>query len=295
MADKKKEEKEGGSKISNTEWWMVISLLGIIDIIQFVLNWIGIPFIATVGTIANRLIDVVVGLAWTTYLHLRGVDIKSTKMVGSIALTFFLEEIPDVDSLPLWFADGIFIMLTVKAEELLKKETGIDAEKVASASEGGTEAVSGDNESSEGEAGAETETGNEGGPSDEYADAMGQESNKRDENSQSETPESSHEEGDEGDQDHDISDEDADELGQESDNKSEEGETPEDKKKKNTPAQNGGTGGGGGARGSRSDDSPNRLDLRKNPIDQKEEEEKNRLERHSNLLDLFNSYKGGNK
>ena len=84
---------KGGPKISNTEWGMVISLLGLIDLIQFGLDWIGIPFIANVGTIANRLIDVVTGLAWTTYLYLRGVNLKSVKTVGSILLTFFLEEI----------------------------------------------------------------------------------------------------------------------------------------------------------------------------------------------------------
>jgi preprotein translocase subunit SecF len=49
----KKKAKKSGPNISKLEWGMVISILGIIDIAQFVLDWIGIPFIATVGTYSS--------------------------------------------------------------------------------------------------------------------------------------------------------------------------------------------------------------------------------------------------
>ena len=122
MADKfwNDKKKEGGSDISNTEWGMVISLLGIVDLIQIILN-----LALQIGVIVNRFIDIAVGLAWLTYLYLRGVNLKSVKTVGSIILTFFLEEIPDVDALPLWVADGVFVFSVTKAEKELEKAAAV--------------------------------------------------------------------------------------------------------------------------------------------------------------------------
>ena len=47
-----------GSKISNTEWGLVIGALFVIDLIQ-----IGLDLLAQVGVILNRFIDVFVGCA----------------------------------------------------------------------------------------------------------------------------------------------------------------------------------------------------------------------------------------
>ncbi|KKT45276.1 MAG: hypothetical protein UW34_C0001G0035 [Parcubacteria group bacterium GW2011_GWA2_44_15] len=138
MVDKKEDNKVGGSNISNTEWGMVISLLFVIDGIQFALNWIGIPFIATLGTIANRFISFVTGLAWLTYLNLRGVSLMGLKLTSSI-LTFLFEEIPSIDALPLWGINGLYVMGLVKAEKEIKKamRVGVAVAAVALAPETG--------------------------------------------------------------------------------------------------------------------------------------------------------------
>ena len=134
MAKKKK----GGPEISNTEWGMAISALAIIDVVQFGLDWIGIPFVLNAGTVLNRFIDIGTGLAWTTYLKLRGINLDAPKIMGLI-ITFFLEEIPDIDALPLWTADGVFMYISVKAEKELEKvaEVGVAVAAVALAPETG--------------------------------------------------------------------------------------------------------------------------------------------------------------
>ena len=73
-----KENKGSGSKISNTEWGMAIAILLLIDLAQIGLDFVGI------GIIANTFIDILVGMAWPTYLYLRGVNLKSVKMFGNI-------------------------------------------------------------------------------------------------------------------------------------------------------------------------------------------------------------------
>jgi len=291
-----KKQKTPKSKISNVEWGMVIGALAIIDAFQAVFDLIGIPFVAHIGMIINPFIDMAVGFAWPTYLYLRGVNLKSVKTVGSIALTFFCEAIPDVDALPLWFLDGLFVLSTVKAEEIIEKETGIDVEKAAALAEPEAETQSPETEKVGGgsknnnEGGSDSENGP--GSSDEYADAMGQESDNRNEGG---TEDDMLEEDKEGGEDHQTSDEDADELGKESDNKSKEGETPEekekkDKGKKNTPAQGGGMNvGGRQGKAAGTNQSPNQLNLR-NPTDEKESKTMESPAILDNILDLSLSY-----
>ena len=211
--DKKKTE----SKISNTEWGMVIGALFIIDIIQVCLNLIGIPFLASIGTIVNRFIDVAVGLAWPTYLKLRGVNLNSIKVM-SIGIAFIFEMIPGIDALPLWGLDGLYMLFLVKAEEKLKEKTGVDVDKAAALTKPGPEKEGGGGE------------GSENGPdtSDEYADAVGQENDERDEGG---SENAMSEEDKEGGEEHETSDEDSDELGKESDKKPDENKTPEEKEK----------------------------------------------------------------
>lgn len=132
-AKKREEKKESGSKISNLEWGMVISLLAIVDTIQ-----IGLDLLAQVGVLVNRFIDIVVAMAWPTYLKLRGVKLNAPRVISIIA-AFFFEEIPDVDALPFWTADGIVMLASIKAEEKIKEETGIDVGAIASGAEGESE------------------------------------------------------------------------------------------------------------------------------------------------------------
>lgn len=118
-------KKGGGSKISNAEWVIVLILLGIVDLVQFALDWIGIPYVATVGMIANRLISWVMGILWPTYLWLRGVRFNTVR-VFSFILSLFIKEIPDIDSFPTWVMEGLYIKASLEAEKLIEKTTGVD-------------------------------------------------------------------------------------------------------------------------------------------------------------------------
>ncbi len=306
----------GRSKISNTEWGMVIGALFIVDLIQ-----VGLDLFFQVGVIANRFIDIVVGLAWPTYLYLRGVNMN-VKRVGSIILSFAVEQVPDVDALPFWSADGVFIMLSVKiTEKAMKKnaaaaatavvvlapETGSasSAEGAAEAGAVGTEATGAVTERAEAvgaTSGKALET--EGpGVSDEYADAMGRESDENYKGQQSE-PDDYDTVRDESnfDTDRDISDEDADELGGESDNRlgGDNESDKSDKKKSNVsrnPVRKNKQAGAGRFPSQRGqEENSNNLDLRQ-PESREEafgsQEKPDRF--HSNLLDLSNSYRGGLK
>lgn len=99
-----------GSKISNTEWWLVIGALAVIDLVQIVLD------IFVIGAVANRFIDFVVGISLPFYLKICGVKLDSKKIGGMVA-AFFLEQIPGLDALPLWCLDGFTNMLWDKADK----------------------------------------------------------------------------------------------------------------------------------------------------------------------------------
>lgn len=101
-----------GSKISNTEWGLLIGALMWIDLIQFFLDAFAI------GALINRFIDIVVGMSLGFYFWLRGVKMD-TKKVMSLIASFALEEVPAIDALPLWSADGIATMLWDKADKNL--------------------------------------------------------------------------------------------------------------------------------------------------------------------------------
>ena len=309
--DKEGDKKEGaapppesGSKISNTEWGMAIGALLLIDAVE-----IGLDLLFDIGLFVNPFIDLLVNMAWPTYLYLRGVNLKSAKMLFTLILGAVFQEIPDIDGL--WAIEGIIVMSITKAEALIKKEAGVDVEKLAAPKAGGTGAAGGETAAA-GEAGAaaaEGAAGNaeggaegaaeEGGVSDEYADSMGQESDASGQEQESDNPygDESEEEkgnrmaGEEGDGGHEISDEDAEEENKK--NESQSGENKDDKdkdKKKKKPQEKqggrnslfGGVGRGGGG----SPDSRNKNRYR-TPEEKAEDE---RLSFHSNLLDLSDPY-----
>ncbi len=108
------QQPQQGSRISNTEWGLVIGALATIDLTQFFLD------VLLVGPFVNPFIDIVVGMALPFYLKIRGVKLDSKKIGGMIG-AFFLELIPGFDALPLWCLDGFMNMMLDKADKKLPK------------------------------------------------------------------------------------------------------------------------------------------------------------------------------
>jgi hypothetical protein len=240
-------------KISNLEWGIAIGILFVVDLIQ-----LGLDFLFEVGVIINRFIDIWIGMSWSLYLKLRGINMNAPK-IFSIILTFFLEEIPDVDALPLWTADGIIMYMAEKAEEKLGEgkagelgnvALGIAAIAAAPETGGASLAAAGAAETA---AVSEAATSAEGAMSrgvqgarpnvgdgvrrpngsvppnssserpdfgDDYADAMGRESDKGHEAEPSPEESMGYGEG-QGDEDYQTPNEEADELGRQSNNQME--------------------------------------------------------------------------
>ena len=106
--------KPAGSKISNVEWGLVIGAVVVVDAIQLFLNAFAI------GILVNRFIDIVVGMALALYFWAREVKMNAKKVLSLIA-SFVGEEIPVLDTLPLWTLDVILIMSWDKAEGKIEK------------------------------------------------------------------------------------------------------------------------------------------------------------------------------
>ena len=122
-------EKVTRSKISNTEWGLVIGALAIIDLIQLILDLVAI------GVIVNYAIEIIVGMTLPFYLHLRGEKMSDPKRFFAFAATFGLEFfIPFVDGFPFWTADGIYNMILAKRrnkeeEKQMREAEIVDKEK----------------------------------------------------------------------------------------------------------------------------------------------------------------------
>lgn len=93
-----------GSKISKTEWGLVIGAALMVDILQILLN------LTLIGPFVNGSIDVGMGATLAFYFRLRGVKLDSQKVWGMVG-TFLLEFIPIIDSLPLWSLDVFMTMV----------------------------------------------------------------------------------------------------------------------------------------------------------------------------------------
>ncbi len=106
--------KSSGSKIGNLEWGLVIGAVAIVDAVQLFLN------VFAIGVLANRFIDIVVGMALAFYFWIRGIKMNAKKVLSLIA-SFVGEEIPVLDTLPLWTLDVILIMAWDKAEGKIEK------------------------------------------------------------------------------------------------------------------------------------------------------------------------------
>lgn len=100
-------------EISYVEWGLVIGVLFTVDAVQILLD------LLLVGAAANRFIDIFVGLAFAFYLLMRGqIDMQR---FFALLISFVGEEIPVVDALPFWGADGIYSMMKGKAKEKAEK------------------------------------------------------------------------------------------------------------------------------------------------------------------------------
>lgn len=106
-------------KISNVEWGLVIGVLFLIDLVQIALD-----LIFEIGILVNRFIDIFVGMALPFYLQIRGQSMANPKRLTGVIGTFLLEEIPDLDALPLWGLDGLYNMSLAKSEALLEQIPG---------------------------------------------------------------------------------------------------------------------------------------------------------------------------
>ena len=105
--------------ISKTEWGLYIAANVVVDLIQ-----IGLDVALQIGVVVNRFIDIFWGMACALYLHLRGQSMANPKRLFGLIATFVGEEIPDVDVLPFWTLDAIYIMSLAKSEALLKQVPG---------------------------------------------------------------------------------------------------------------------------------------------------------------------------
>lgn len=263
-AKKKKGAKSTESKISNTEWGMAIGVLLCVDIAE-----IGLDVVFGVGLVTDPLIDFVINLAWPNYLYLRGVNLKSAKMVGTLVVGGGLQLIPGFDGF--WAIEGAIVFLIVKAEEKIKEETGIDVEKVASAGSGKGEG----GESEEG--GAPDEAGEEEGEKEEN------EGESDEEDSGEEGEGENEEENNEGDEEETL-----DEAGpygnEESSAASDErGQKPETAR---TAAQEQDEEDGGSSEMTSKTKKTGLVNKRPNRLDLRRKEEKEAVQAHSNIIDL---------
>lgn len=82
--------------MSAGKWFILYVISGFIDILQIILN------LFAVGVVANRFIDAILGFGLPIYLHLNGIPMFETKNLLLYMSVFIGEEIPLVDTLPLW-------------------------------------------------------------------------------------------------------------------------------------------------------------------------------------------------
>ena len=105
------EETEETDGLSKTGWWLLIGALATIDAIQIALD------LFVIGVALNRFIDIGVAMALPFFLHMSGENVMEPKKLLALAATFLGEEIPVVDALPLWTADGLYYYFMSKVNK----------------------------------------------------------------------------------------------------------------------------------------------------------------------------------
>ncbi len=99
------------SKISKGEWAFIFVIAALIDVVQFVIGFLG------VGIAINEVADPIIGITLLGYFQIRGVSIiKHPSRLISLLGVAGLEAITGGIA-PAWVVDVWYINRTVKAEE----------------------------------------------------------------------------------------------------------------------------------------------------------------------------------
>lgn len=122
--------------ITNLGWFFLIITAIIIDALQAALN-----AAAGAGVLVNRIIDVGVAFSLLLIFYLKDIPLTPVQY-GSIAAAFVGEEIPALDTLPMWTADVIYICASIKGQEIAEKagvvgKVAVMALKAAKKGQGG--------------------------------------------------------------------------------------------------------------------------------------------------------------
>lgn len=118
---------EKRQRISSIQGIFMLAVAGIIDGVQFLLNFI--PF---VGWIATSLISVFAWLTFFTWFKLNGVGFLSGKTtvlkIASIFGVSILEIFPIINDFPAWIVYIVIMIFIVKAEDTIFNKTGKNIE-----------------------------------------------------------------------------------------------------------------------------------------------------------------------
>jgi hypothetical protein len=123
MDNKTGEKVKKESKISYIEWGLVIGALLTIDIGQIGLEW-ALGWLAGAGVFMNSIIDIFVGMSLSLYLQLRGQSMVNPKRLFSMIGVFGFEFISPFEEIPMWFLEGIFLMIIANSDKILAQVPG---------------------------------------------------------------------------------------------------------------------------------------------------------------------------
>ncbi|MFZ2048904.1 MAG: hypothetical protein WAV25_01230 [Minisyncoccia bacterium] len=104
-----------GSKISDTEWGLLIGFGLVLDLGQWLLD------LFIIGVFFNPFIDMGVGLALPLYFKLRGMKTDAKKIASWVGAGVF--ETLFAGLIPLWTGDIVLTMFLDKADKKLRKMT----------------------------------------------------------------------------------------------------------------------------------------------------------------------------
>ena len=113
---------ENRRRVSNIQGVFMIAVAGVVDGIQFLLN-----FIPIMGWIFSALVSVFAFLLFYLWFKLNGVTFMESILKFIIRfVVMVLEIIPVLNFLPLWFLSTIIMIFIIKAEDTLYNKTGKD-------------------------------------------------------------------------------------------------------------------------------------------------------------------------
>jgi len=118
--------------LSKTTGTLMIIVALIIDLLQFVLNFLHlIPLVGNaIAFLASSFLTI---LAWVTFyiwFKIKGIDFVSSKRKLAFGGVSIVESIPVLSSLPAWTLLVIIIIVTTKAEKVIANTTGISVNQI---------------------------------------------------------------------------------------------------------------------------------------------------------------------